>query len=347
MENKKTFGEFIYKKRKEANLTQREFADMLYVTESAVSKWERGVSYPDITLIKPICEILNISEHELIIASNDLQKNNELIDAKKFRNIRSLYVYTLLIIYGLALFSCFVINLAVQHKLSWFFIVFGSVLVAFTLTLLPVLVKKNKGLITLIGVFGSINLLLLISNIYSGGNWFFITFVALLFSFSIVFLPLVINNIDFKYVLTKLKLPITIDKHRTLVIFIIDTLLLILLLGSSSIYNNSQSFFTVSIPVVSYLLILPWTMMIVIRYAKINGLFKTSISLFLVAIYSTLTNGIIKMILERKPFELYPINLSVWTVDYINGNIVIITLFVITFIGLLFAIGGIIKAVRK
>ena len=44
-ESKKTFGEYICKRRKELGMTQREFAGQLYVTESAVSKWERGDSF--------------------------------------------------------------------------------------------------------------------------------------------------------------------------------------------------------------------------------------------------------------------------------------------------------------
>ena len=39
MNDKKTFGEFIIQKRKEAGLTQKSFAEKLFVTESAVSKW--------------------------------------------------------------------------------------------------------------------------------------------------------------------------------------------------------------------------------------------------------------------------------------------------------------------
>ena len=53
-------------------MTQREFADKLFVTGSAVSKWERGMSYPDITLLRDICEILGVSEHELLTASEDV-----------------------------------------------------------------------------------------------------------------------------------------------------------------------------------------------------------------------------------------------------------------------------------
>ena len=41
---KKSFGEFITQRRKALGMTQREFADELFVTDSAVSKCERGVS---------------------------------------------------------------------------------------------------------------------------------------------------------------------------------------------------------------------------------------------------------------------------------------------------------------
>lgn len=46
MESKKTFGEYIRERRRAMGLTQREFAEKLYVTEFAVSKWERGDELP-------------------------------------------------------------------------------------------------------------------------------------------------------------------------------------------------------------------------------------------------------------------------------------------------------------
>ena len=56
MTDKKTFGSFIKAKRTEKNHSQKDLAEMLFVTEGAVSKWERGVSYPDITLIGDVIE---------------------------------------------------------------------------------------------------------------------------------------------------------------------------------------------------------------------------------------------------------------------------------------------------
>ena len=59
-------GRFICESRKKLGLSQRELADMLNITDKAVSKWERGLSFPDISLLIPICELLNISLYDLL-----------------------------------------------------------------------------------------------------------------------------------------------------------------------------------------------------------------------------------------------------------------------------------------
>ena len=75
MQDKKSFGKYITEKRKEANLTQEELANKLYVIPTTISKWERGVSYPDITVITNLCKELNISEHEIFTDCDDEAMN--------------------------------------------------------------------------------------------------------------------------------------------------------------------------------------------------------------------------------------------------------------------------------
>lgn len=79
MDNKK-FGAFIAAQRKEKGLTQKELADKLCVTDKAVSKWERGLGFPDIKLIEPLSEALDVSILELMrsehIEKTDIPTHN-------------------------------------------------------------------------------------------------------------------------------------------------------------------------------------------------------------------------------------------------------------------------------
>ena len=137
MENKKTFGMYILQRRRELGMTQHELAERLFVTDSAVSKWERGLSYPDITLLRNICEVLEVSEHELLTGSEDTNARNSERLAQKYLRLTRNYRVAQYLIYGLALLTCAVVNLAVQHRLSWFFIVWSSLLLCASLTLTP------------------------------------------------------------------------------------------------------------------------------------------------------------------------------------------------------------------
>ena len=65
MDNKK-FGQFILQLRKEKGWTQLELAEKLNITDKAVSKWERGVGFPDIKMIEPLAEIFNVSVLEIM-----------------------------------------------------------------------------------------------------------------------------------------------------------------------------------------------------------------------------------------------------------------------------------------
>ena len=64
--DKEKFGAFVAQLRKEKGLMQKELAEKLYVSDKAVSKWERGLSIPDVTLLVPLAEILGITVTELL-----------------------------------------------------------------------------------------------------------------------------------------------------------------------------------------------------------------------------------------------------------------------------------------
>ncbi|MBQ7874330.1 MAG: helix-turn-helix transcriptional regulator [Oscillospiraceae bacterium] len=95
--NKEALGKFIAENRKALGMTQEELANKLFVTNKAVSKWEKGQSFPDIALFEPLAEALGVSVAELIAcekeAENDvsikevLEVSHEIIKKHK-RNLQ-------------------------------------------------------------------------------------------------------------------------------------------------------------------------------------------------------------------------------------------------------------------
>ena len=59
-------GRIISDARKKLKMTQKDLADKIYVSDKAVSKWERGLCFPDISVLIPLTEILNISLYDLL-----------------------------------------------------------------------------------------------------------------------------------------------------------------------------------------------------------------------------------------------------------------------------------------
>ncbi|MBQ1437203.1 MAG: helix-turn-helix transcriptional regulator [Ruminococcus sp.] len=66
----KSMGETISTLRKEKGMTQKELADMLNITDKAVSKWERDIACPDTKTIPKLAELLGVSVEELMNAKS-------------------------------------------------------------------------------------------------------------------------------------------------------------------------------------------------------------------------------------------------------------------------------------
>ena len=64
--NQERTGSFIAQLRKEKNMTQKELADKLGISDKTVSKWETGNGMPDVSLLQPLCIELSVNLNELL-----------------------------------------------------------------------------------------------------------------------------------------------------------------------------------------------------------------------------------------------------------------------------------------
>lgn len=79
--NPVSVGKVIAARRKELNMTQRQLAEELHVTDKAVSRWERGANYPDLNLIGQLALVLKIDVSDLL--SIDTVPSNEMDEVLK------------------------------------------------------------------------------------------------------------------------------------------------------------------------------------------------------------------------------------------------------------------------
>ena len=119
-------GNFIRKKRKDKNLTQKELAKELGVSDKAISKWERGICCPDISLLKDLSSILGISVNELL-SGEDIEKlekektDDVLVDSvKQYTSIEKKKKKKLLI------FTCVLLGFYI-FVVIWMYLMFNQI----------------------------------------------------------------------------------------------------------------------------------------------------------------------------------------------------------------------------
>lgn len=103
---KTSIGDIISQTRQNKQMTQEEFASRLGVTPQAVSRWERGMGLPDISLVEGICSVLGISANRLlgIGDSEQVVENNDAAMEKEIRN--HMFAEPLVLEFGQGLIPC-------------------------------------------------------------------------------------------------------------------------------------------------------------------------------------------------------------------------------------------------
>ena len=345
----KTFGDFLRQRRHEKNLTQKELAKLLFVTESAVSKWEKDVAHPDITLLPKLSEILGISEHELITASIDNETREQKLQAKKWRTLSLTWSLFFYIAYGVALIPCFICDLAINKTLSWFWIVLSALLLAFTFTNLPKLIKKHKLIFIPLSMYLALILLLGVCCIYTKGNWFFIPSLSVLLGLTIIFTPIYIAKYD---VFAKIR------KYNDFISVAVDFVLLNVLLivindyTITNGYSNNWWYLKIALPTVLgvYLVL---NLLLSVRFLKINKFLKTSIMLFLIDVFMYLPPLFIKVKnpaiqKEIDDINIFKANFFSWEVDVtLENNIHLILFLTLLFLSAVFLVIGLIRSSKS
>lgn len=123
---------FIYELRKEKNMTQKQLAEAIGLTDKAVSKWERGQGYPDIASLPLLAETLGVTVGELLDgkrAQAPAAQTEELVETAlhyaqkvtvaKHKNIRAIWFFIISGTFILAAMVCVICDIAITRRLTW------------------------------------------------------------------------------------------------------------------------------------------------------------------------------------------------------------------------------------
>ena len=332
MTDKKTFGSFIKIKRTEKTYSQKDLAEMLFVTEGAVSKWERGVSYPDITLISDICRVLDISEHELITASIDTDTRKMKNEARKFRAVCGTWFWVPTISYGIALVTCFICNLAANHILSWFFVVLTALICAYTFIPTVTCFFESKKLIAFtVSTYLSICLLLFTCAVYTNDlSWFLTACIGILMGYVLLFAPILLSKTNY-------------SRYRFIISFTATFALTVLMMIHIRIWQAFMLSNAILMTTYGFVPVIACAVICVFRF---NAFLKVGICTAVSGITFYCANHVATALFGTSSTSSYQVNFHNWE-QYLNGNVKFIVLISLLFVSAVFFAIGFFRVIRN
>lgn len=156
--NSEKMGHFISELRKSQQMTQKDLAARLNITDKAVSKWERGISCPDISLLSSLAEILGVTTGELLNGEKsdsasgvvDESIDNALLYADtsarhKFNSLQNICFIAFSSLLFIGILVCAICDLAISASFTWSLIPISSIIFAW-LILSPVIKRGAEGI---------------------------------------------------------------------------------------------------------------------------------------------------------------------------------------------------------
>ena len=329
MINKSIFGSFIREKRNEKGLTQKELAEILFVSESTVSKWEVGKSYPDITLVPDICKALDVSEHELIGGAEDTEYRKVKNEARLYRRISESFFLFPTAAYILALVICFISDICINKRLTFTPVVFGSLLPAFTFMPTCIRFTGNHKLAVFAGsTYLALVILFIICCVKYRQNWFPNAAMGTLLGYAVIFIPFLLRRY----------LPENKRKFTLLIYFTAVFILVIFLLCA---VRTTVTFNLMQGMLITLYAFLPFAVISLMHLTPLNRCFKAAADVLFSGLCLYGMSFVISVITGEKSGS-YAVDFNDWA-NCINGNIYLLTLIACLTVAIALTVSGIKK----
>ena len=237
----------------------------------------------------------------------------------------------------------FIVNLSVNRTLDWFFVVLTALIVFTSVTLVPLIVEKNRGLWTLVCFTGSLLLALFtISCLYSSGHWFLIAAVSVIFGMSVFFVP---------YVLAKLPLPEIASRNKGFLAMVSNTLLLYALIFVIGNMQTNTGYWWPALFITTVCALFAWLLFLTIRYLKTNTYIKAGLCFIYSGLFHSMIGNVIDWTLDGiwhnrlRDASLFPVK---WG-DYhlIDANIALLALLTGCIVGGILVVVGMLREKRS
>lgn len=169
--NQEKIGKFILECRKEKKMTQMELGEKLGVTEKSISNWENGRNMPDLSLFKPLCDILGITINDLMsgekINGENYQERfeenivNTIQYSRKKLNIYNQVISLIIIIFGLFISLSAIMIFPSESSWGSIYSVLGIIVFMIGIARVIHVIKWYKRLMLLLIIFlGAMGILL-------------------------------------------------------------------------------------------------------------------------------------------------------------------------------------------
>ena len=217
------------------------------------------------------------------------EKDNVINSQSKFFKRKSALAGSIVAgIFAVPILVCLIVNLATGSGLGWFFIVLAAMFIPTSLIVVPLMVPKNRMLLTMGAFTFSVLFLLGVISLYSKGNWFFIAASSVLFGLTICFAPFIVARRPVnKY----------LKKTKGLVLMGAYTLTFVLMMICIGLSINSPEFFGTAFAISLPILAVAWITFFIIRYLPVNGFMKAGICIALLSLFSYFAKDIIYTIM--------------------------------------------------